>query len=754
MPAIKRRQFLQAASSTLAAIGLSQTRFLQQANRYGQVLAQSNPRKLALLVGVNAYPNGIPSLKGCLTDVRMQYELLVHRFGFKPEDIVIVSDNSDELPTNRIWGTPNRLNILTAFEEHLIKQAKAGDIVVFHFSGHGSLVFDREAIEPFAPFNGTMMPTDARTSPSEADAQDIMGKTLFLLASALQTDNVTTILDSCFSGGGIRGGLVYRAFEPRLPVGAATPHAEELEYQERWMATLGLSKEDLRVRREAGIAKGIALGSSKAHQLSAEVKYGNGEIFFRAGAFTYMLTRYLWQQSSNQEEAIGESFARLTLSTRTVDRGKSSTPQDPIYEISPTCEANCDRKPIYFFNPTTPSAEAVVTKVDEQLEFWMGGISSRSLNTFTPGARFNLLTINGNTIGTLEQVERRGLTGIGKLIEGGPATVGMFLREQIRGVPDNPTLLIALDPSLSSQSASAQSALASVNRVQVVPINGSSEIDYIFGYMGRDAREQANKIGMTNLPPDGSLCLFTPGPVPVPDSWHKDFIRETVIEAVDRLKPRFKMLLAGHILKYVLNTDTSDVNVNVNVIPSSGRGVRSRFGSRSATETDNEEQSLSESTQTLLANSEIRIEVVNNEDRGLYIAVIVVSSAGDLNILYPLSPNAAEASALISSKDTLIVPNISEPPFAVQGPTGFLELLVIASTAPLQDALKALEQVARSRGDTQLINLEPDEAVEVVESLLRDLDHSSRGEGGYNGPNRGVDTTQLAAISAVFGVVE
>ena len=81
MPSMKRRHFLQFAGSALSAITLSQSNFTQQAHRYAQVIAQNTPRKLALLVGVNSYPPGIRSLQGCLADVEMQYELLVHRFG-------------------------------------------------------------------------------------------------------------------------------------------------------------------------------------------------------------------------------------------------------------------------------------------------------------------------------------------------------------------------------------------------------------------------------------------------------------------------------------------------------------------------------------------------------------------------------------------------------------------------------------------------------------------------------------------------
>ena len=47
---ISRRHFLQFAASTLATLGLSQFDIQRQGLRYARVLAQSTPRKLALLV--------------------------------------------------------------------------------------------------------------------------------------------------------------------------------------------------------------------------------------------------------------------------------------------------------------------------------------------------------------------------------------------------------------------------------------------------------------------------------------------------------------------------------------------------------------------------------------------------------------------------------------------------------------------------------------------------------------------------------
>ena len=128
---MKRRHFLQFSSSLLASLGISQLDLIYGANRYGKVLAQSTSRQLALLVGINNYTSGIRPLQGCLTDVEMQRELLIHRFGFNPKDILEVNDTK-----------ATRSEIITAFEEHLIKQANPDDIVVFHFSGHGSRIID------------------------------------------------------------------------------------------------------------------------------------------------------------------------------------------------------------------------------------------------------------------------------------------------------------------------------------------------------------------------------------------------------------------------------------------------------------------------------------------------------------------------------------------------------------------------------------------------------------------------------------
>jgi hypothetical protein len=191
---MKRRHFLQFAGSTLATIGISHLNIVRQGDRYAQVLAQNTPRKLALLVGVNKYPENerFSNLRGCVTDVDLQEELLIHRFGFNKNDILRLT--TDE-PANK---QPTRSNILTAFEEHLIKQAKPGDVVVFHFSGHGSQLIDPNPVLfcPNKQFNANSNSTIVIADQAQKGlAPDIMGRTLFLLMSALPTENVSFVLD-------------------------------------------------------------------------------------------------------------------------------------------------------------------------------------------------------------------------------------------------------------------------------------------------------------------------------------------------------------------------------------------------------------------------------------------------------------------------------------------------------------------------------------------------------------------------------
>ncbi|NJN10689.1 MAG: DUF4384 domain-containing protein [Richelia sp. RM1_1_1] len=733
MPPIKRRHFLQFAGSTLSAIALSQSNFTQQANRYAQVIAQNTPRKLALLVGVNSYPSGIPSLKGCLSDVEMQYELLVHRFGFNPKDIVVITDEADLKPT--------RQNILDQFQTHLIDQAKPGDVVVFHFSGHGSriidpypipeLIINGEVVPNTNKLNGTLVPRDRNTERSDV-VQDIMGRSLFLLMYALKTNNVTAILDSCHSGGGTRGDLVFRAVSSRLNSGeSAQPSETELEFQRRWMKDLQLSEAKLYDMRRKGIAKGVAIGSAQFDQFAAEAKFDNDT--FHCGAFTYILTRYLWQASS--VEGIGNTFVNLERSTNDLAI-KSSMYQTPIIAANP--ETN-SQKPTFFLNPVKPWAEAVVRKVKPggEIEYWLGGISALSLEAKPKGIIWALINTKGQEIGEIEQQGRKGLVGYGKLTKGESKNVqlGVLLREKIRGIPENLKLRVGLDVSLGEQLEIAKASLASIDRIEVV----STGAEYILGRMTSSYLQQVKPKKIRDLPVVDSFGLFLPGLTPLANTFQKS--GESASSAVERLQGRLISLLAGKLLKLITGSDaafggnSTKLNVTTAIAPkgSSTKTTPSQF----------------------LSGTDVQVKVRNNEKDNLYIAVISIGSSGKITPLFPYW-NSAEIEAILAPQQEIITPQESDGySFKLKG-VGSQEILVLASFLPIRDALKGLKSIAdiTNPGGRTPVNIEGEQALGWVQELLGDLERNTRGIRVESSGDRIVAKSQLAAISTIINVVE
>lgn len=389
MARISRRHFFQFAGSTLATLGLSQLNIHRQAESYGKVLAQSTPRKIALLVGINKYSS--QPLRGCVSDVELQRHLLIHRFGFNPKDIYTLIDEK-----------ATRSGILEAFEEHLIKQAKPGDVVVYHYSGHGSRVLDPDPMVVSSSndkngLNGTFVPVDASLPvgyPEQGGVvKDIMGHTLFLLMSAVKSDNFTAVLDSCYSGGATRD----RRVRSRDGGSKVQISPEEKLYQEKWLSRLNLSREEFVRRYQAGVAKGVVLAATDPNQTAADAKF-NG---FYAGIFTYLLTQYLWQQTSTVEDAIAYAIQNLPKEYN----------QTPRFEVK--VASGYEKQPIYFINNPSLLANAVITEIKgNKATLWLGGFDEKGLADLANGTVFTIIGAGGRSSGKVTLRSRNGLIGI------------------------------------------------------------------------------------------------------------------------------------------------------------------------------------------------------------------------------------------------------------------------------------------------------------------------------------------------------
>ncbi|MCC5603800.1 caspase family protein [Nostoc favosum] len=748
---IKRRHFIQFATSTVFTAAISQLYIIRQSQQYSKTLAQNTSRKLALLVGINDYTNNISSLKGCINDVRLQRELLTHRFGFNEKDILTLTD-----------AQATRQGILEAFEQHLIKQAKPGDVVVFHFSGHGSLVSDQER-DTSDGLNGTLVPHDASLPANGGVVQDIMGHTLFLLMYALSTENVTVVLDSCYSGGSKRGNFAVRSRDGGSDF---LPSPAELEVQRKWLAKTGLSQAEFVRKRRKNVAKGIVISAAKRNQLALDGRFND----FNAGAFTYSLTQQIWQQFGN--EPLSRTFINIHQNTKQVVWNQGSGYQEPEIEFNLKQNSN----PSLYFSPvvTTIPAEAVVTDAKgSQVDLWLGGIPSQSLEAFNEKAILTIVNAKGEGQGLVQIQSRQGLNAKGKLLKTAPIQTklekGMLLQERIRTIPRDLTLKIGFDNiSLDSDAiAQATQALQAITRIEPLPL-GQKEVQYIFGRMTKAKYHELQKKREANLPAEGSFGLFSPTlDGIIPNSFGK--ADETITEAVTRLQSKLNLLLATKVVKHTLgNSNSSQINLSATMVIADNNQVISQISTT---------RSLKKNTGTLnqpIANKPINIsdsgipklrlkmnivfQIKNNESIQLYVSVLAIDSNGEISV-----PLEQSGNTLVEPGKQISIPEPNDKFYiTITEPLGFSEALIIASSAPLRDSLEILQTLAATRelADKRgfITGVTGEEFLNLTNSLLDDLDRSTRSESYAEDiqlpPDiRGIDTKKLAVMSIPFEVV-
>jgi len=167
-----------------------------------------NGKKKALCIGIN-YRGQQAELKGCINDVQNVQRFICTMFGYKQEDIVMLTDdaqNPRQLPTKQ--------NILQAMQ-WLVRDARPNDSLFFHYSGHGGQTKDVDGDEADG-FDETIYPVDFKQNGHIVDdiMHDIMVKPLPAGC------RLTAIFDSCHSGSALDLPYIYstegKVKEPNL----------------------------------------------------------------------------------------------------------------------------------------------------------------------------------------------------------------------------------------------------------------------------------------------------------------------------------------------------------------------------------------------------------------------------------------------------------------------------------------------------------------------------------------------------------
>lgn len=730
---IKRRQFFQFASSTLATIALSNLKIQRQGLMMAKSLAQNNPRKIALLVGINDYSDR--PLKGCVHDVYSYQELLIHRFGFKPQDILMVTDDSEIKPT--------RENILQAFESHLIEQVKPGDVAVFQYSGHGSRVVDPDSIA-VDKLSSTICPANRNRKKvgEEIIVSDITGRTLYLLMAGVNTNNLTVVLDSCHSGGGTRGNYRVRSLA-RSDYDVDKPSTIELEYRHQLRQKLKLTNDDL----PQEIARGIIFASSKPEQLSVD---GNFDGFF-SGVFSYVLTRYLWQLSDPTSVPI--LFDQVSRQTSTI----SNLNQVPEYQIASNQPDNLN----FLSTMENTSGDGVILQREgKNVEMWLGGLSAFSLGAFNQGSKLTAVDNQGQTIGEIQLIERKGLKAKGRICNetaSGAIAYGSILREKVRLIPKDFRLKVGVDSSLKT----TPSNLANQSQLKRIEFRELQqyEVDYIIGRVTVENQDDFKPLDGFDTPPSvNGIGLFSPALVPIADSFGSP--TESISQALKRLQPKLNGLLAIRWLKLALNADSSRLFVRAEMLTGkqkiASKIVRGDNKSRSFPEqVPNDFTDRSTGQLKIPIGTEIIFNITNEENRNLYLTILGVDSEGSISIVFPNIWSGEADVNLLAPADTKVIPSAGDDfNLSVLEPLGVTEILIVVSSSPMASVLKSLTKLARGRGVTRGPQGLRGESLSVVDDLLIDLD-STGGENNNGCPvitsdSLRTEIDQLAAFSFSF----
>lgn len=154
--------------------------------------------KRALLIGINAYQS-VRSLQGCVNDTTNLRLILKEQLGYTNDDIrVLIDSRATEAAIKERLGW-------------LVADAKRGDLLVLHFSGHGSQVRDRDEQDELSdqldeilcPFDmnwdGTFITDDYLTAQLRVPA----GVTLEVILDCCNSGDAT--LELGFAGAGVVG---------------------------------------------------------------------------------------------------------------------------------------------------------------------------------------------------------------------------------------------------------------------------------------------------------------------------------------------------------------------------------------------------------------------------------------------------------------------------------------------------------------------------------------------------------------------
>ncbi|HYG62450.1 MAG TPA: caspase family protein [Thermoanaerobaculia bacterium] len=256
----------------------------------------------ALLIGIDRYPllSEAEHLDGAVNDAKAMAQLLTERFGFPEKAVRLLLDQA--ATRDAILGAMDRL----------VEETAKDDVVVFHFSGHGSQVKDLEGDEEDG-WDETIVPVDSGREPHPN--RQITDDEIYswLLRLTEKTPYVTLIFDCCHSATITRddfGGKVRGIERDPAAVREPSPWAGRAQTERVRKGESGWLPWDRRWTLFAGCAN-----HEESHEMRAPGAKG-----VRHGALTHFLVEELWKAKPG--ETYRDIFERVEPQVMSVFRSQ------------------------------------------------------------------------------------------------------------------------------------------------------------------------------------------------------------------------------------------------------------------------------------------------------------------------------------------------------------------------------------------------------------------------------------------------
>jgi hypothetical protein len=733
---IKRRKFLQRTGLGLLSLGIANNFSLNfpGVKRYYEILAEPNNRKLALLIGINSY-SSFPPLKGCLTDVELQRELLINRFGFQPQDIVILSE---------LQAT--RENIETVFREHLIKQVKTGDVVIFHFSGYGSKVkllpdnylFEQRELEKSIiessnyQLANSLVPIDGQ---DQEKSNYVLLHSLAMLGRSLLTNKLTTVLDTSYQfNGKLNQGLLFGRSLQATTLDQI--NTAEIYFLENLIKTNNFDyKKWIKKNAEIfsstdktidifSLFSGTLLTSGDNNRLATEIKI-NG---ITAGLFTYYLTQYLWETTPASKTLVTYKRVNSCLSkiTNNIESFQiKSNNQTSLFTY-------------YLLPEKKEGAEGIITELGENntVKLKLLGLPHNLIQNYGLNSWF---TVPSTEI-KLQIQSQLGLNFKAKVEGETTNLIGQLIHEWIRIVPKNINLIVALDSELTRiEKVDATSAFSVIEAVSLVVNQGEQPADCIFS---KTQDQNYQLLAINGLP-----LVNTPG-----------IANEAVKLAVKRVENILNNLLASKLWDLTINDGSSTLGVKASLetVEPNQETILQLETKRHPSNSPHSPINSQSSNLTLKTGTKIQYRLENYSNEPVYFLLVGVNSRGNpFSIYVPETTN--QSLAMISPGQSLIFPQPEQTfDWIISNHEGISQTNIIFSQAPFSQTLATFASMKQFQGGVEKF-ITISEPVKVAHAILQDLHQASGVNSEVIGSNKDIyalNVNAWATFNFVYAIAK